>query len=438
MNKNISIITISLNNIKGLEETILSVIHQTDRECCEYIVIDGNSTDGTVELLAEYSSKIDKIIIENDRGIFDAMNKGIKNACGRYIHFLNSGDVFTDTNVLEKVNTVIDLKYNIYCGDVNIYVNHEFIRKANVYPWLPHQGVFMSTHLLKEYMFDTELKIFGDLDLWTRLKKDDRLNVEKLNFSIANMEMDGVGNNPKFFIKRWKDKKVFYKKHKINSMAHIFVFIAECFHFLIYKILGMKFYWNKYLIMRMKIKYILVKTWSNPFIAINRLINILYSSLLYPIRFCIYKKIGLGTKIHPLASINNFTNVSIGKHSEINRNVNIWTTQIIIGDYVQINPGTSIYGKVIIGNYVMIGPNCMITGGSHQFKLTDVPMRFQQSTEKEIRIEDDVWIGANCVILEGVVVGKGSIIGAGSIVNKNIPEYSIAVGNPVDIKKRRK
>jgi UDP-3-O-[3-hydroxymyristoyl] glucosamine N-acyltransferase len=109
----------------------------------------------------------------------------------------------------------------------------------------------------------------------------------------------------------------------------------------------------------------ILKIKTNPFIAINRLVNILYSLILYPVRFFLYKKIGFLTRIHPLSSINNFTNVSIGNYSEINRNVCIWTTHIMIGNYVQINPGTAIYGKIIIGNYVMIGPNCMIAGGSH-------------------------------------------------------------------------
>jgi glycosyltransferase involved in cell wall biosynthesis len=257
MNKIISVITISLNNIAGLEKTILSVISQRNRELFEHIIIDGNSTDGSVELLANYSNVVDKIIIENDNGIFDAMNKGIKNASGRYIHFLNSGDVFTDINVIENVINNIDKNHYIYCGDVNAYVDNTFIRKVDVYPWLPHQGVFMSKSLLEQYMFDSNLTIFGDLDLWTRLKKDGRLNFERLNFSIANMEMDGVGSNPNFFIKRWKDKRKFNKKHKINSITHIVILAEGCFCFLIYKILGTKFYWNKYVIMRMKINHLI-------------------------------------------------------------------------------------------------------------------------------------------------------------------------------------
>jgi glycosyltransferase involved in cell wall biosynthesis len=259
MNKIISVITISLNNIKGLENTILSVINQTNRETFEYIVIDGNSTDGTVELLAKYSNKIDKIVIENDEGIFDAMNKGIKNASGQYIHFLNSGDVFTDLNVIEKVNAVIDMQHSIYCGDVNAYINKKFIRKADVYPWFPHQGVFMSKSLLEEYMFDPKLKIFGDLDLWKRLKKDSKLNVERLDFIIANMEMDGVGNCPKFFLRRWKDKRKLNKKHHSSSTVTHLRFIEETISLLIYNILGANLYWNKYIPLRIKLKHLFLQ-----------------------------------------------------------------------------------------------------------------------------------------------------------------------------------
>jgi glycosyltransferase involved in cell wall biosynthesis len=257
MHKIISIITVSLNNVTGLEKTILSVISQKNRELFEHIIIDGNSSDGSFELLANYSNVVDKIIIENDKGIFDAMNKGIENASGQYIHFLNSGDIFSDINVLKKVNTIIDLKHNIYCGDVNVCINNKFIHKADVYPWLPHQGVFMSRHLLKEYMFDSNLKIFGDLDLWKRLKKDGQLNVEKLNFPIVNMEMDGVGNNPNFFIKRWKDKKIYNKKHNISSIFHLFILAEGSISFFVYKVLGRNFYWNNYIPAKVKIKHLL-------------------------------------------------------------------------------------------------------------------------------------------------------------------------------------
>ena len=185
-------------------------------------------------------------------------------------------------------------------------------------------------------------------------------------------------------------------------------------------------------------KELLTKIRENPFIAINRLLNVFYSLMMFPLRVIIYKRLGWSTQIHPLSSINNYTKIKVGFNCEINRCVNLWITNLEMGNYVQINPGTSIYGKVSIGSHVMIAPNCMIAGGNHGTELSGIPMRFQKSTEKGICIEDDVWIGANSVILDGVNIGRGCIIGAGSVVNKNIPAYSVAVGNPARIIKNRK
>ena len=177
---------------------------------------------------------------------------------------------------------------------------------------------------------------------------------------------------------------------------------------------------------------------KRPFWFIRKGLYKLYAILTYPIYKLILKKYGFGSFIHPLSSIGNHNLLCVGKNVEINHNVTIWGNNIIIGDYTQINPNTSIYGRVKIGKYVMIAPNCMIAGGNHSYNDTSVPMRFQSGTCKGIVIDDDVWIGANCVILDGVRIGRGSVIGAGSVVTKDIEEYSIAVGNPCKVIKKRK
>lgn len=110
-----------------------------------------------------------------------------------------------------------------------------------------------------------------------------------------------------------------------------------------------------------------------------------------------------------------------------------------IGDNVSINRNTVIRGNFTIGNNVAIAPNCTIIGVNHSFDRLDVPIRLQGvNTRGGVVIEDDVWIGANCVILDGVTIGSGSVIGAGSVVTKNIPAFSIAVGNPCKVIKSRK
>jgi acetyltransferase-like isoleucine patch superfamily enzyme len=151
----------------------------------------------------------------------------------------------------------------------------------------------------------------------------------------------------------------------------------------------------------------------------------------------IYKKIHLTSYVSIRSSIINHSRIVLSKFTIINSNVTLWPTKLHIGENSQINPGTAIYGNVFIGNNVMIAPNCMIAGGNHNFLNINTPMRFQGSNEKGIVINDDVWIGANTVILDGVTIGKGTIVGAGSVVTKNLESYSIYFGNPVKFSKRR-
>lgn len=97
-----SIITVNFNNKEGLRKTIESVIRQNFRDF-EYIVIDGGSTDGSADILKEYDAQIDYWVSEPDKGIYNAMNKGIVQAKGEYLNFMNSGDYFYDNQVLQHV-----------------------------------------------------------------------------------------------------------------------------------------------------------------------------------------------------------------------------------------------------------------------------------------------------------------------------------------------
>src|ERR1700761_7114863 len=92
----LSVITIVYNNVNDIERTMLSVLNQTYGHI-EYIVIDGKSNDGTLEIIKRYENRIAKLISEKDEGIYDAMNKGIAAATGDYVIFMNSGDEFYDT-----------------------------------------------------------------------------------------------------------------------------------------------------------------------------------------------------------------------------------------------------------------------------------------------------------------------------------------------------
>ena len=168
--KPFSIVTINFNNKNGLEKTIQSVLVQNSK-LFEFIVVDGNSTDGSVELLKK-TEIIDCLIIEEDNGIYDAMNKGLKLATGEYLWFLNSGDCFYAENTITNCAKILDSNnsFDIYYGNVLVKYNANYTRVnetkeiENLWHKLPfsHQGVFCKTNILKKFNFDLKFKIIAD------------------------------------------------------------------------------------------------------------------------------------------------------------------------------------------------------------------------------------------------------------------------------------
>ena len=166
----ISIITINYNNLKGLKKTVESVLSQSWKEF-EYIVIDGGSTDGSVDYIKKNKDKFDIWISEPDKGVYHAMNKGIQKATGEYLIFLNSGDHFYKKNVLQK-NEIHLKNYDlIYFNQYVVGSNKKFIKdypdslsfayflKDN----LPQQATFIKRKLFDiTGLFKEDFKIVAD------------------------------------------------------------------------------------------------------------------------------------------------------------------------------------------------------------------------------------------------------------------------------------
>ena len=167
-----SIITVSYNAAATIEQTILSVIRQ-DYSNIEYIVIDGGSTDGTVDIIRKYEDKIAYWVSEPDQGIYDAMNKGIRRATGDYVYFLGADDWLRDDEVMQEVAAFIRRfpGYSFYMGNVFLYApalgwtkrqkggrSTEEIKRGKM---CPHQGLFTSRDLMRTG-FDTKYKIAAD------------------------------------------------------------------------------------------------------------------------------------------------------------------------------------------------------------------------------------------------------------------------------------
>ena len=170
MQKKLSIITINLNNLEGLKKTLQSVLSQTYQDF-EYIVIDGGSTDGSKELIEQYQDKISYWVSEPDSGIYNAMNKGIKQANGEYLLFLNGDDYLIDNSVLQRISHHLEDKDLIY---FDIYYGHNNNLKMATYPdklsfyffytgTICHQAVFFKKGLFTKFgLYDEQLKIVSD------------------------------------------------------------------------------------------------------------------------------------------------------------------------------------------------------------------------------------------------------------------------------------
>ena len=162
----LSVITINYNNCDGLRKTIESVVNQTYNDF-EYIIIDGGSTDGSVDVIKEYADRIDYWVSESDKGIYNAMNKGIDVAKGEYCIFINSGDFFFSNCVLEECIPYLD-GTDVISGriqtDKDIWESAKVITLSFFYrkKGLLHPASFIKTQLLKKYHYDENLSITSD------------------------------------------------------------------------------------------------------------------------------------------------------------------------------------------------------------------------------------------------------------------------------------
>lgn len=133
-----------------------------------------------------------------------------------------------------------------------------------------------------------------------------------------------------------------------------------------------------------------------------------------------------------------FNRFEIGDYSTIEDfcTINNGVGDVIIGKQTRIGMNNVLIGPVTVGNHVILAQNIVVSGLNHSYEDIDLPISKQKVSTALITIEDECWIGANVVITAGVTLGRHSVIAAGSVVTKNIPPYSIAVGNPARVIKR--
>lgn len=150
-----------------------------------------------------------------------------------------------------------------------------------------------------------------------------------------------------------------------------------------------------------------------------------------------FKKIKFPIRMFANTHISNKSKIEFGKNIRIYHNCFIGPVSLSVGDNCNLGVNNFICGKVKIGNNVSLGPNVNIPGANHIIE-TKESIRTSGAEMKGTIIEDEVWIGGNSSIIDGVTIGKGAVIGAGSVVTKDIPEYAIAIGSPAKVIKFRK
>lgn len=236
----ITIITVSYNSSKTIRETIDSVLSQ-DYPSLEYIIVDGLSTDGTQEVVKSYGPRISKFISEKDKGLYDAMNKGIALATGDIIGIINSDDIYADTKVISSViATMSEKKVDVVYGDL-FYFKTGFpdtplryyrggvfsLRRVRYGLMPPHPTFFIRREVYQKYGgFDTRFTLSADFDLILRF-----LGVHKVPFSyipeiLVKMRTGGKSTSSlkRTFIMNREDIQ---SCHKYGLKTNVFKFYSK-------------------------------------------------------------------------------------------------------------------------------------------------------------------------------------------------------------------
>lgn len=403
----ITVVTVVYNGEKFLEETIQSVINQ-NYDNVEYIIIDGGSNDGTLDIIRKYEHVIDYWVSEKDNGIGDAWNKGVTLSLGSLIGLLNADDFYDYENIsnLSKVNSENDLI--IYYGDCKFLdqrgisgVNkREFKKEKLIYGFgFTHTTCFKRREVYKKVgLFDSKYKIAVDTDFLLRCVK---ANVEFKKIELLTyMEMGGVSD--KFFYRAYSEFLMSGVEHKVFKKTDVVLLKTLMFLYApIRKILKNKQIKN--------LKHLYMFLWNKTynFIPFFSLKN----------KFLRYSGNVVGKKsyIHSPVVMYRHDGLKIGNNSVIN-----WGAIIDNRE------------KISIGDNVSIAHNFKVYTCGH-----DVDSPFFDMKCKEVVIHDYACLFSNTMVMPGVIIGKGAVVLPGSVVTKNVESYSIVGGNPAVHKRYR-
>ena len=214
----ITVVTVVLNARDFIEETIRSVLEQ-DYEDLEYVVVDGVSNDGTLEIIDGYKSRIDRLIVERDRGIYDAMNKAAKVAAGDYIIFMNAGDEFAaSSSVSELCACLLNDETLVYGGWL---VKYPWGLERSGSPARPedfwegmfvqHQSVMVKTRYLLDHPFDLTLGLGADYAFLLQMINSD-VKIRECEAIVSRVSAGGAsdGNRNRVLMAHWHQARRYY------------------------------------------------------------------------------------------------------------------------------------------------------------------------------------------------------------------------------------
>lgn len=398
----ISLITVVWNDEHHIAATIESGLAQTGVEL-EYIVVDGASSDGTLERLQGFSNRI-RLLSEPDQGIYDAMNKGVEMARGEWVMFLNSGDILHRQDALSEAlrlagnTTDIDV---IYGDSIEISAVQKKHIKAHrsptimdSYPAYRHGSSLTRRSVQASYRFDLSqrprLGYALDWELIHRLYKDGK-QFKYVEVVLQEYLQEGISNRPLqnlwysyLITSQGRFAPAKFARFCKDSAIHIFRSSS------LYK-------------------------WLHAF-AVEWMVN----SVLPHLPFWWIRK-------HYLQLIR----AQIGKGSFIMKTNYLHVpNRLRIGQHSHINRGCTLDARagITIGNSVSISHGVSIFTGSH-----DAQSPHFLGVFKPVVICDYAWVGANATLLQGITIGKGAVVCAGAVVTKDVAPFDIVAGIPAKI-----
>ena len=226
----VTIITVVFNAAQEIETTLKSIFEQ-DYKNKEVIIIDGGSTDGTLEIIRKFEYKIDYFTTEQDYGIYDAMNKGIKVATGKWILFMNAGDIFNSNEILKSIFFKKKIDADILVGscvvDYKSFTKLVNVKKTSLLKYgmtFCHQSVFVKTMIYRERYFDLRFKIAADFNFffWCFITEK---KFKIYDFPFSSISTEGISD--KMRIKVLNEYKKIVREHSKSNMKVELIYLFK-------------------------------------------------------------------------------------------------------------------------------------------------------------------------------------------------------------------